>query len=140
VEVELPHKDNWKAFSMFHDRGIICFFTRKIPLVDWVHQWLNAMMGRNSVEDMDKGPRSFFEVIFQTEEQRNRLLACLPLFFNNKLVYIVPWQPLATFEEILKECLIWVEVKCKFSFLWLIIQSIIEQLGKVLVAPNKKNA
>jgi hypothetical protein len=38
VEVELPRKDILKAFSVFHDRGIICFFTRKTPQVDWVRQ------------------------------------------------------------------------------------------------------
>jgi hypothetical protein len=80
-----------------------------------------------------------FEVIFRTEEQRDRLLARLPVFFNNKLVYIVSWQPLAEFEEILKqECPIWVEVECKFSFLWPILQSVMEQLGKVIVVPNPK--
>ena len=139
VEVELPRKDILKAFSMFHDRGIICFFTGKIPIIDWVRQWLNAMVGRNSVEDVYKGPRGFFEVIFRTEEQRDRLLSRLPVFFNNNLVYIVPWRPLAEFEEILKqECPIWVEVECKFSFLWPIIQSVMEKLGKVIVAPNSK--
>ena len=139
VEVELPRKDILKAFSMFHDRGIICFFTGKIPLVDWVRQWLNVMVGRNTVEDVYKGPRGFFEVIFCTEEQRDRLLSRIPVFFNNKLVYIVPWRPLAEFEEILKqECPIWVEVECKFSFLWPIIQRVMEQLGKVIVAPNPK--
>ena len=30
------------------------------------------------------------------------------------------------------------EVECKFSFLWPIIQGIMEQLGKVIVAPNVK--
>jgi hypothetical protein len=30
VEVQMPHKDILMAFSMFNDRGIICFFMRKI--------------------------------------------------------------------------------------------------------------
>ena len=67
VEVEMPHREILKAFSMFHERGIICFFTWKNPLVNWVVQWLNAMIGRNSVEDVYKGPRGFFEDIFRTE-------------------------------------------------------------------------
>ena len=139
VEVELLHKDILKAFSMFHDRGIICFFTGNISLVDWVRQWLNVMVGRNTMEDVYKCPRGFFEVIFRTEEQRDRLLSRIPVFFNNKLVYIVPWRPLAELEEILKqECPIWVDVECKFSFLWPIIQRVMEQLGKVIVAPNPK--
>ena len=45
---------------MFHERDIICFFTRKNPLVNWVAQWLNAMVGRNNVEDVYKGPWFFF--------------------------------------------------------------------------------
>ena len=136
---DIVEVDILKAFSMFHDRGIICFFTGKIPLVDWVRQWLNGMVGRNTVEDVYKGPRGFFEVIFRTEEQRDRLLSRIPVFFNNKLVYIVPWRPLAEFEEILKqECPIWVEVECKFSFFWPIIQSVMEHFGKVIVAPNPK--
>ena len=139
VEVEMPRREILKAFSMFHERGIICFFTGKNPLVNWVAQWLNAMIGRNSVEDVYKGPRGFFEVIFRTEEQRDRLLSRLPVFYNNNLVYIVPWRPLAEFQDILKqECPIWVEVECKFSFLWPIIQGVMEQLGKVIVAPNAK--
>ena len=139
VEVEMPRREILKAFSMFHERGIICFFTGKIPLVHWVAQWLNAMVGRNSVEDVYKGPRGFFEVVFRTEEQRDRLLSRVPVFYNSNLVYIVPWRPLAEFQEILKqECPIWVEVECKFSFLWPIIQGVMEQLGKVIVAPNAK--
>ena len=61
VEVEMPRREILKAFSMFHERGIICFFTRKNPLVHWVVQWLNAIVGRNNVEDVYKGPRGFFE-------------------------------------------------------------------------------
>ena len=80
-------------------------------------QWLNAMVGRNSVEDVYKGPRGFFEVIFRTEEQRAKLLSSCLVFYNNNLVYIVPWRLLAEFYEILKqECPIWVEVDCIFSF------------------------
>ena len=61
VEVEMPRREILKAFSMFHERDIICFFTRKNPLiVNWVAQWLNAMIGRNSVEDVYKGPRGYF--------------------------------------------------------------------------------
>ena len=69
VEVEMPCREILKAFSLFHERHIICFFTGKNPLVNWVAQWLNAMIGRNSVDDVYKGPRGFFEVIFRTEEQ-----------------------------------------------------------------------
>ena len=75
-----------------------------------MHQWLNVMVGRNTVEDVYKGPRGFIEVIFRIEEQRDRLLSRIPVFVNNKLVYIVPWRPLAELEEILKQkCPIWVE-------------------------------
>ena len=62
--------------------GIICFFTGKNPLVNWVPQWLNAMIGRNSVEDVMigrdsvedvyKGPRGFFEVIDDIQPCRRR--------------------------------------------------------------------
>ena len=97
VEVELPRRDILKVFSMFHDQGIICFFTGKILLVEWVRQWLNVMVGRNTVEDVYKGPIGFFQVIFHTEDQRDRLLSRILVFFNNKLVCIVPWRPLAEF-------------------------------------------
>ena len=50
VEVEMPRRENLKAFFMFHERGIICFFTGKNPFVHRVAQWLNAMVGRNSGE------------------------------------------------------------------------------------------
>ena len=72
VEVEMPHREILKAFSMFHERDIICFFTRKNPFVDWVAQWLNAMIGRNSAEDVYKGPRGFFEVIDDIRTCRGR--------------------------------------------------------------------
>ena len=71
-------------------------------MVRWFTQWLNVMVGRNSVEDVYKGPHGFFEVIFRTEEQRDRLLSRLQVFYNNNLVYIVPWKPLAKFQETLK--------------------------------------
>ena len=63
-----------------------------------MRQWLNVMVGRNTVEDVYKGLRGFSEVIFFTEEQRDRLLSRIPVFFNNKSVYIVPWRPLREFE------------------------------------------
>ena len=97
VEVEMPRREILKALSMFHESDISCFFTGKNPLVNWVAQWLNAMIGRNSVEDVYKGPRRFSKVIFRTEEQRDRLLSQLLVFYNNNLVYIVPWRPLAEF-------------------------------------------
>ena len=51
----MPRKEIFKAFFMFHERDIICFFTRKNTLVHWVVQWRNAMVGRNRVEDVYKG-------------------------------------------------------------------------------------
>ena len=73
LDVKMPRREILKAFSMFHKRGIVCFFTGKNPL-HWVAQWLNAMVGRNNVEDVYKGPRGFFEVVFRTKEQRDRSL------------------------------------------------------------------
>ena len=63
----------------------------------------------------------------------------MPIFYHNNLVCIVPWRSLAKFQEILKQQYpIWVEVDCKFSFLWPIIQGVMELLGKVMVGPNAK--
>ena len=44
VEVEMPY--TLKAFSMFHYRGVICSFTKTFLMINWVGQWLNAMVGR----------------------------------------------------------------------------------------------
>ena len=43
-----------KAFSMLHDRGIIFFFIGISFLKDMLRQWLDATMGRYSVEDVIK--------------------------------------------------------------------------------------
>ena len=64
VVVEMRRREKFKAFSMFHEQDIICFFTRKNPLVNWVVQWLNATVGMNCVEDVYKGSCWYFEVIF----------------------------------------------------------------------------
>ena len=66
VEVEMPRREILKTLSMFHERGIICSFMGKNPFIHWVTQWLNTMVGKNNVEDVYKGPRGFFEVVFRT--------------------------------------------------------------------------
>ena len=66
--MEILRRKIFKAFSMFYERGIICFFTGKNPLVHWVAQWLNAMAGKNNVEDVYKGLRFFLKLCFEPKK------------------------------------------------------------------------
>ena len=53
VELEMPLKYILKGFSMFHGRIVICCFSGKIPMIDWVSSIIKCLVGRN---DVYKGP------------------------------------------------------------------------------------
>ena len=61
-------QDDMEIVSNIEDNEIIewrCrFFIGKNPHIHWMAQRLNAMVCGNNVEDVCKGPRGFFEVVF----------------------------------------------------------------------------
>ena len=65
LDVEMPCTEILKAFSIFNERGIICFFTGKNHLVCWVAQWLNAMVGRNTWKMCTKVREVFLRLCFE---------------------------------------------------------------------------
>ena len=44
VEVVMETKSMLATFDKFYDRGVILYFTSKLPLVSWIKQWLNSFM------------------------------------------------------------------------------------------------
>ena len=136
-KVEVDTKEYLSSFSAFYDRGVILFFTGKIPALHWVKQWLRGVLHADCVEDVYVGPRGFYEVVLNSSENKETLLARLPIFYGRSLVHVVPWRPLTEYLDILKQdCPVWVEVECKHSTMWPLLHSTIEKLGKILVPPN----
>ena len=41
VEVVMETKSMLATFDKFYDRGVILYFTSKLPLVLWIKQWFN---------------------------------------------------------------------------------------------------
>ena len=63
VEVVMETNSMLATFDRFCDRGVILYFTRKLPLVLWIKQWLNSFIMPNCVEDMYVVPRGFYNVV-----------------------------------------------------------------------------
>ena len=137
IKVEVDTKEYLRSFSDFYDKGVIMFFTGRIPYLSWIKQWLRNVMNIDCVEDVYAGPRGFYEVVLRSQEYRDQLLNRLPIFYGRSLVHVVPWRPLVEYQDILKqECPVWVEVECNQSTMWPLLCSTIAKLGKVVVPPN----
>ena len=137
AKVEIDKKEFLGSFANFIDRGVILFFTGKIPFLWRVKQWLRGILQADCVQDVYAGPRGFYEVILISQEYKEKLLNKLPVFYEKSLVHIVPWRPLVEYQDILKqECPVWVEVECTYSVVWPILRSAMEKLGKILVPPS----
>ena len=44
VEVVMETNSMLATFDRFYDRGVILYFTSKLPLVSWIKQWLNSFI------------------------------------------------------------------------------------------------
>ena len=137
VEVVMETKSMLATFDKFYDRGVILYFTSKLPLVSWIKQWLNSFIMPNCVEDVYVGPRGFYDVVFRSSEHRTTLMAKVPIFFDRRLVHVMEWVPAVDYKDLLKQqCPIWVTVDCNNSFFWDLLPELMSQIGKVLVAPH----
>ena len=137
VEVVMETNSMLATFDRFYDRGVILYFTSKLPLVSWIKQWLNSFIMPNCVEDVYVGPRGFYDVVFRSSEHRTTLMAKVPIFFDRRLVHVMEWVPVVDYKDLLKQqCPIWVTVDCSNSFFWDLLPGLMSQIGKVLVAPH----
>ena len=93
----------------------------------------------NCVEDVYVGPRGFYDVVFRSSEHHTTLMAKVPIFFDRRLVHVMEWVLTVDYKDLLKQqCPIWVTVDCNNSesFFWDLLQELMSQIGKVLVAPH----
>ena len=130
--VASPAQDK-HSFANLFARGVILFFTRKMPLLCFVFV-LCGILQADCVQDVYVGPRGFYEVVLVAQEYKEKLHR---VFYVNSLVHIVLWRPLVEYQDLLKqECPAWVKVECTYSVIWAILQSAMEKLGKILVPPS----
>ena len=90
------------TFDRFCDRGVILYFTRKLPLVSWIKQWLNSFIMPNCVEDMYVVPRGFYNVVFRSSEHCTALMAKVPIFFDRRFVNVMQWVPVLDYKDLVK--------------------------------------
>ena len=59
-------------------------------------------MHGDCVEDVYLGPCGFCEVVLLSQELKDQLLDKLSIFCGRSFMHVVPWRPLAEFQDILK--------------------------------------
>ena len=81
VEMVIVTKSMLTTFDKFYDRGVILYFTIKLPLVSWIKLWLNSFVMHNCVEDVYVGRIGFYDVVFLSSEYCTAFKAKVPIFF-----------------------------------------------------------
>ena len=72
--VEVETKNLMQSFLMFCDRAMISFFTRKIPMLPWIKEWLFALLQENCVKDEYVNPHGFIEVLLNSQMHQEKWL------------------------------------------------------------------
>ncbi|KAH7315998.1 hypothetical protein KP509_21G073700 [Ceratopteris richardii] len=132
----------WDSALMFHERGLLLFFTTCIPLAVDVALAINASVEKDVADKVFYSGHGLFEVVFMDRNIRAQFLEQQTVFLCGLMAHVFPWKPIkAMKEELLYRCPMWVELIDLPSFLWACMGHIAKVLGKVLYtpisAPNK---
>ncbi|KAH7443792.1 hypothetical protein KP509_02G051000 [Ceratopteris richardii] len=126
----------WDSALMFHERGLLLFFTTHIPLEVDVALAINESVDKNVVDKVFYSGHGLFEVVFMDSNMRAQFLELQTIFLCGLMAHVFPWKPVkAMKEELLYKCPVWVELIDLPSFLWASIGHIAKVLGKVLYTP-----
>ena len=74
AKVEIDKKEFLGSFANFIDRGVILFFTGKIPFLWRVKQWLRGILQADYVQDVYVGPHGLYNVVLVPWENKEKLL------------------------------------------------------------------
>ncbi|KAH7414805.1 hypothetical protein KP509_14G011900 [Ceratopteris richardii] len=119
VKVDLDPSFIWDSTRMFHERGVLLFFTTRIPLAVDVAHAINACVEREVVDKVFYSGHGLFEVILNDNDIKLRFLEQQTIFLCGLMANVFPWKPVkAMKEELLYKCPVWVELIDLPSFLW----------------------
>ncbi len=79
IKVEVDTKEYLRSFSDFYDKGVIMFFTGRIPYLSWIKQWLPNVMNTDCVLRTSMQDREVFMKLFYVLKSIviNCLIDCL---------------------------------------------------------------
>ncbi|KAH7433015.1 hypothetical protein KP509_07G050500 [Ceratopteris richardii] len=134
--VPLPNDSQEDSIRMFHERGLLLFFTARIPLALDVAHAINASVERE-VDKVFYSRHGLFEVILKDRDIKLQFLEQQTIFLCGLMAHVFPWKPIkAMKEELLFKCPVWVELIDLPSFLWSSIGQVAKVLGKLLYTPS----
>ncbi|KAH7432766.1 hypothetical protein KP509_07G038900 [Ceratopteris richardii] len=137
LKVDIDPALIWESALMFHERGVLLFFTGRIPLAVDVAYAINANVGNDVVGKVFYFGHGLFEVIFNDNNINMQFLEQQTVFLCGLVAHVSPWKPVkAMKEELLFKCLVWVKLVDLPSFLWNNIGHVAKALGKVLYTPS----
>ncbi|KAH7415233.1 hypothetical protein KP509_14G033400 [Ceratopteris richardii] len=119
LKVDVDLSMIWDSALMFHERGLLLFFTSRIPLAMDVAHAVNASVEKDVVDKVFYSGHGLFEVIFGDVNVKLQILEQQTVFLCGLMVHVFPWKPVkAMKEELLYKCPEWVELIDLPSFLW----------------------
>ncbi|KAH7302241.1 hypothetical protein KP509_23G062000 [Ceratopteris richardii] len=123
---------------MFHERGLLLFFTTRIPVEVDVANAINASVEKEVVDKvLFYSGHGLFEVILNDNAVKLQFLEQQTIFLCGLMAHVFPWKPVkAMKEELLYKCPVWVELIDLPSFLWTSIGQVAKVLGKILYTPS----
>ncbi|KAH6558569.1 hypothetical protein KP509_1Z057000 [Ceratopteris richardii] len=143
VKADIDPSFIWDSTRMFHERGLLLFFTTRIPVAVDVAHAINASVEKEVVDKVFYSGHGLFEVILNDNAIKLQLMEQQTIFLCGLMAHVFPWKPVkAMKEELLYKCRVWVELIDLPSFLRNSIGQVAKILGKLLYtlsifAPNK---
>ena len=127
----------WGHMFKFRERGLVLYFTGKIPQIRDIAMDIDAGFGYYAVDKIFYAGNGLFEVLFHNNVNRDLFLSTPTVLLKQQVVHVLPWQPVRIIkDELLTTCPVWVELVDLPSFLWGSIKDISASLGKVLFSPS----
>ncbi|KAH7285062.1 hypothetical protein KP509_33G010700 [Ceratopteris richardii] len=137
VKVDVDPSLIWESAMMFHEKGLLLFFTTRITLAVDVAHAINAKVEKDVVNKVFYSGNGLFEVIFNDNDVRSQFLEQQTVFLCGLMAHVFPWKPVkAMKEELLYKCPVRVELIDLPSFLWSNIGHVAKVLGKLLYTPS----
>ena len=110
------------------------YFFGKLPVISEIVMAIDADFEYYAMDKIFYAGNGLYEVLFYMAEDRDKFLSTPIVILNAQVVHVLPWQqqPIRLIkEELLTNCLVWVELIDLPCFLWGSIKEIASSLGKV---------
>ena len=135
--VKLLPQVAWGNMYKFKERGLVLYFTGRLPQIRDIAMDIDAGFGYYVVDKIFFAGNGLYEVLFHNTESRDLFLSTPTVLLKQQVVHVLPWQPVRIIkDELLTMCPVWVELVDLPSFLWGSIKDISASLGKVLFSPS----